>query len=91
MKSQGKAQEVYELAKIMEEFKEGDNVKFAPGHQLEGTLAVVNMLNPDGTITVRVGKALQPPVDAGMLIKVGYEQPAQTAQAASGAAAENPA
>lgn len=81
-KPKGKAQEVYELAKVLEELKAGDNVKFADGHQLAGTLALVNQINPDGTITVRVGKAVQPPVPASMLIKLDMGQPAAAAQAA---------
>lgn len=91
-KPQGKAEEVYELAKILEEeLKVGDNVKFAPGHQMEGVLGVVAQINPDGTYSVMIGKALQPPVEGSMLVKVGYEQPAQTAQAADDKPAENPA
>jgi len=91
MKNQGKAQEVYELAKVLEDFAAGDNVKFAAGHPLEGTLGIVAMINPDGTLSIKVGKALQPPVDPGMVIKLDAGQPAQSAQAAPTAAADIPA
>lgn len=80
----GKAEEAYEIAKILEEdLKVGDHVKFASGHPLDGTLGVVAALNPDGTIGVRVGKALQEPVAQAMLIKQDAEQSATSAQAVS--------
>lgn len=90
MGKQGKAQEVYELAKILEEFREGDHVKFADGHQLAGTLGVVAAINPDGTLGIKVGKALQPPVDPGMVIKLEAGQPAAVAQAVKAAPDANP-
>lgn len=89
--AKGKAQEVYDLAKIMEEFKAGDNVKFAPGHPLDGTLGVIVAINPDGTFGVKVGKALQPPVEAGMLIAVDYAQTANNAQVTTDKPAATPA
>lgn len=91
MKNQGKAQEVYELAKVLEEFAAGDHVKFAAGHPLEGTLGVVAAINPDGTLGIKVGKALQPPVDPGMVIKLEQGQPVPAASAVSTAPADLPA
>jgi hypothetical protein len=79
-----KANEIYNLARIVEagDFKEGDNVKFKEGHQLAGTVGRVAGINPDGTLQIKVGQALQDSVnpsdlelvDYGAQNKVGGEQ-----------------
>jgi transcription antitermination factor NusG len=70
----GKANEINKMADVIEatEFTSGDNVKFKDGHQLAGTLGKVSAINPDGTITVMVGKAVQPPVSPSELELVDY-------------------
>lgn len=86
-----KAMKAYEEVKFMEEFKAGDNVKFADTHQLAGKLGVIAAINQDGTFTVKVGKATQPPVTQAELIKVDYTDNMTTAAPVTSAPAVAPA
>lgn len=87
----GKATEAYEKVKFMEEFKAGDNVKFADSHPLAGQLGVVHAINQDGTFTVKVGHATQPPCTQAEIIKVDYEGNINVAAPATPAPADIPA
>lgn len=62
-----KADQILRDAWVIEaaELRVDANVKFKEGTQLAGTVGRIGAINPDGTIMVMVGKALQGPFAPG--------------------------
>jgi len=89
-----KSEEVLKMAQVIEaaEMAVNQQVKFKEGTQLAGTTGRVGAINPDGTIMVMVGKALQGPFPPGDLevfdMEPNFKAPGAAAPAAP---AENPA